>query len=162
MEAWSFYPDPLTVSAVVGFVLTALTAFWSTPSFKVLDISGITGGMFFLYGMIYVARVVYFASIPRLPAGLFSPSSPLGSALSVTGPVLFLCCWVGWLVMGYERLLVELMEQEAETEAMAQRAVAADAVKSEFLGVIGHEIRNPLSAGMTLTDLMAQAARRPN
>ena len=268
MQATSFYPDPLTVSAVVGFVLTALTVFgvllgskywmyrgfgrwtaasaltsvglfivvlrpttfiWTNLLFvvaRILTVEGnrafrgksprlpwmylagaaayisavhfehahnanariismssfdalagfvsatvllanppvgrrlglrFTGGMFSLYATIYVARVVYFASIPRLPVRLFSPSSPVGSVLSVSGPVLFLCCLVGWFVMNYERLLVDLKEQEAKTQAMAQRAAAADAAKSEFLAVIGHEIRNPLSAVLSVTDLMLQA-----
>jgi signal transduction histidine kinase len=37
---------------------------------------------------------------------------------------------------------------------MAQRAAAADAAKSEFVAIMSHEIRNPLSGVMAMTDLL--------
>jgi signal transduction histidine kinase len=138
--------------ALAGFV-SAAVLLMNPPRGRKVGLR-FTGGMFLLYAVIYVARVVYFGSIPRLSAALYMPSTPIGTALSLSGPVVFLCCWVGWVVMNYERLLVDLREQKTKAHAMAKRAAAADAAKSELLAVVGHEIRNPLSAVLNFTDLM--------
>jgi signal transduction histidine kinase len=50
----------------------------------------------------------------------------------------------------------ELAEAVKHANLMAQRASEADATKSQFVAIMSHEIRNPLSGVMAMTDLLRE------
>jgi signal transduction histidine kinase len=114
--------------------------------------------MYGVYGAVSLIRTACFLYAARFPpepgaANTFIRLEENGFFYFI-GVLCIVCCSIGWLVMTDERRYTELKEQEARAHAMAERAAAADAAKGEFLAIIGHEIRNPLSAVLSLTDLV--------
>ncbi len=67
-----------------------------------------------------------------------------------------MCCSLGWLLMFYERLIADLQRRELRARRIATRERAANRAKLDFLGMMGHEIRNPLAAALNLTDLVLE------
>ncbi len=120
--------------------------------------SKICGAMFSLFAVINIVRVAYFTSIPTLAiepnvADFFIPS-PVSRAFYIVSTVAFVCCSFAWHIMLDERLLAEVKQQETAARLLAERAEAADLAKSEFITFLSHELRNPLSAILNVTDLM--------
>jgi signal transduction histidine kinase len=64
-------------------------------------------------------------------------------------------------VLAGERRLMELGEAETRARSMAERAAEANRAKSEFVRMIGHEIRNPLSGILATTDLLLDQRLAP-
>jgi signal transduction histidine kinase len=119
-----------------------------------------TGAMFLLFAVTYITRAVYAQSIRRLPVeppltDVFN-SSFAGGAFFIIGPLIFFCCSIGWLMMICERQVAELKEQEARARSLAETAVTAEREKASLMAMMGHEIRNPLSAVLNLTDLVLE------
>ena len=119
-----------------------------------------TAGMFLLFAALYVARAVYVTLIPRLPAtppltDVFDPSVASG-AFWIAGPAVLVCCAVGWLIMTCDRLVADVKQRESASRSAAASARAANRAKAELLAVMSHEIRNPISAALNLSDLMLQ------
>jgi len=127
-----------------------------------------TGAMFTIAAVGNFIRAVYFYSAPPL-AELFAPSV-VNSAFFVGASLAMICCSFGWVLLTDEQLVMDLRHAEDKTaranrelmdaveraNAMAKRAAAADAAKSEFLAIMSHEIRNPLSGVMAMTDLLLE------
>ena len=60
------------------------------------------------------------------------------------------------------RGLLRMHEKEVEAQAKAQALTAADKRKDEFLAMLAHELRNPLSAIMTAQTLLEQQQLPPS
>jgi signal transduction histidine kinase len=132
-----------------------------------------TGGMFAVWALTLIVRAVYFQFAPRY-GSLFAPSW-INAAFLVGTSLGVVCCSVGFVLMTDERVMSDLQDAErravrANTEladavehanSMAHRAAAADAAKSEFVAVISHEIRNPLSGIMAMNDLLLDTDLTP-
>ena len=102
-----------------------------------------TGAMFALSAAVQIARAIYFHfASPMTDSGMFATpwanAANLGTALSIAS------CSIGWRVLSNERLL----------DSMAGRVAAADAGKSQFVKLMSHEIRNPLSGIKAVADLL--------
>jgi signal transduction histidine kinase len=120
-----------------------------------------TGSLYLLFAALNIARIIYFFSVPTITmdsrtSDIFLPSPP-STAYHLLGVWLVLSCSIGWLVMSYERALVEMKEEERRARSLAARAAEANRAKIDFLAMMGHEIRNPLSAVLNLTDLVLES-----
>ena len=151
---------------IIG-VLCSVTLLKKMPAGRRFGMA-FTGGMFAILALTEVARAVYFQVAPPY-SSLFSSSWANGAFL-VGAALGMVCCSFGFVLMTDERVMTEL--QAAESRAiranqelaeavehanfMAERAAAADTAKSEFVAVMSHEIRNPLSGVMAMTDLLLE------
>jgi len=120
----------------------------------------LTAWMFLLFAALYVVRAIYVTLSPPLPsnpplADIFEPTVANG-AFWIGGPAVFVACAYWWLIMTCERVVTDLGQQEAESRTLAETASAANRANVELLAVMSHEIRNPLSAALNLSDLMLQ------
>jgi signal transduction histidine kinase len=127
-----------------------------------------TGGMFAIWALTHIARAIYFyfasASVSLFAPSWINVAFILGASLGVV------CCSFGFVLMTDERVMIDLQDAESQAtranqelagavehaNSMAQQAAAADAAKSEFVAVMSHEIRNPLSGVMAMTDLLLE------
>ena len=119
-----------------------------------------------LSALLLMARSVYFAFGPRLN-GLFA-SSRIDTRLCICIGLSIAGCAAGFILLADERMIDEFRAVESRaasanrelvnalrtSEAMAERAAKADAAKSEFVAVLAHEIRNPLAAIISTTELL--------
>lgn len=139
------------IAATAAFVavvsaLCAATFLKNIPAGHILG-SRFTGGIYALAAMLELGRAIHFQFAPRHTGKVVEVSS-----MGVL--VLGACSAIGWLVLGAERRLTELEEAETRARSMAERAAAADRAKGEFVRIMGHEIRNPLSGIIATTDLL--------
>ena len=125
-----------------------------------------TGGMFAIWALTHGARAIYFY-FATPSSSLFGPSW-INTAFIVGASLGVVCCSFGFVLMTDERVMIDLKDAEdrairanrelgealKNANSMAQRAAAADAAKSEFVAIMSHEIRNPLSGVMAMTDLL--------
>ena len=132
---------------VVAAALGAATLFKNIPAGYTLG-SRFTGGVFALTATVDLVRAIHFQFMQPGHTGRFV------EATSIASFVLAACRPIGWLVLAGERRLMELGEAETHARSMAERAAEANRAKSEFVRMIGHEIRNPLGAILATTDLL--------
>jgi signal transduction histidine kinase len=102
-----------------------------------------------------LGRAIQFQFMQPGHTGRFVEATSIGSF------VLAACRPIGWLVLAGERRLMELGEAEIRARSMAERAAEANRAKSEFVRMMGHEIRNPLSAILATTDLLLDQRLAP-
>jgi signal transduction histidine kinase len=150
--------------AIIG-VLCSATLLKKMPAGRRFGMA-FTGGMFAVLALTEFGRAVYFQVAPPY-SSLFSSSWANGAFL-IGAALGMVCCSFGFVLMTDERAMTELQAAESRAiranrelaeavehaNSMAQRAAAADAAKSEFVAVMSHEIRNPLSGVMAMTDLL--------
>jgi signal transduction histidine kinase len=68
---------------------------------------------------------------------------------------------IGELAHALDRMAASLEQRGAERDAVAARLLTADQRKDEFLALLGHELRNPLSPIITGARLLAMQAGDP-
>jgi CheY-like chemotaxis protein/nitrogen-specific signal transduction histidine kinase len=76
-------------------------------------------------------------------------------SVSMIATVLGIVSWsIGFFLINHDHMAEHLREAHSRANAMAERAVHADAAKSEFLANVTHEIRTPMSGIIGLTELL--------
>ena len=117
-----------------------------------------------------MAHSLYFSFVPR-PNDLFG-SSWIDNTLCICMALSIAGCSAGFILLTDERLIDEFRAVESRTteanrelanalktsEAMAEKAAKANAAKSEFVAILAHEIRNPLAAIISTTELLRAMA----
>ncbi|WP_426196422.1 ATP-binding protein [Massilia sp. DWR3-1-1] len=68
---------------------------------------------------------------------------------------------IGELAHALDRMAASLEQRSAERDAVAARLLTADQRKDEFLALLGHELRNPLSPIITGARLLTMQASDP-
>jgi signal transduction histidine kinase len=145
--------------------LCCVTLFRKMPAGRKFGMT-LTGGMFAIWTVTYLGRAIYFQLAPSY-SSLFSPSwinvtFLMGSTVGVVW------CSVGFILMTDERVMLELKDAENRTvranrelaeaieraTSLARLAAAANAAKSESVAIMSHEIRNPLSGVLAMTDML--------
>jgi signal transduction histidine kinase len=127
-----------------------------------------TCGMFALWALGHIVRAIYFY-FASASSSLFAPSW-INGAFIIGSSLGVVYCSFGFVLMTDERVMSDLQDAERravrankelaeaveQANSMAQKAAAADAAKSEFVAVMSHEIRNPLSGIMAMNDLLLE------
>jgi len=152
--------------AIIAF-LCSITLLKVTPVERTRGMT-FTGGMYALWASILIARAIYFQFAPPM-SSLFDPSL-INAAFLVATLLGAACCSVGFVLMTDERVMMDLKDAEGRAiranqelvqavnhaNSMAQQATSADAAKSEFVAAMSHEIRNPLSGIMVITEVLLE------
>ncbi|HTB14300.1 MAG TPA: response regulator [Bryobacteraceae bacterium] len=113
---------------------------------------GFTVSAMALFGMIQLARIVYVYFLPPMTS-YFVPSMVFAALM--VGTVLGVVAWsFGFFLINHDHLVEHLREAQAHANSMAERAVQADSVKSDFLANVSHEIRTPMNGIIGLTELL--------
>jgi signal transduction histidine kinase len=129
--------------------------------------AAITSGFCALSAALLVCRAAYFCIVPSvssLSVGGVDGLLAAGVLLAITG------CSAGFLLLTDERSIAELKEAEVRqirandelgkalrvSESLRERLAKNDAAKSEFVAMMTHEIRNPLSAMMATAELLME------
>ncbi len=132
-------------------LLCCVTLLKNVPSGNSVG-SKFTAGLLAVFALISVARATYYLLAPPLTG--FYDTVWIG-AFSYYAQDLFIVFFiVGWLVMTNERRLVDLKQERAASDSIAQRSAALDAKKTDLIGVLGHEVRNPLAGLSAVMELM--------
>ncbi len=149
----------------VVFAMCFVTLLKENPARRTLGML-LTSISFALSALILMARSLYFSFGPRLN-DLFA-SSWIDNSLCICIALSIAGCAAGFILLADERLVDEFRAVESRaaganrelvnalktSEAMAEKAAKADAAKSEFVAVMAHEIRNPLAAIISTTELL--------
>jgi signal transduction histidine kinase len=174
------YVDPSVNERIVAMssflaivaVLCSSTLLKEMPVGRTLGVT-FTSVMFGIWALILIARAVFFQFAPP-SSSLFAPSWINGAFLVATS-LGVACCSVGFVLMTDERVMIDLKDAESRAihanqelvealnhaNAMTQQANAADAAKSVFVVTMSHEIRNPLSGIMAITELLLETDLTP-
>ncbi len=119
------------------------------------------------------ARGFLFASLPLTISGLVLVAEFLSDAETTSlaglvgfrvGMALHLGVFCVALMLRYGGLKAELQQQEGERRLAEQRVAeenAANAAKSEFLAMVGHEIRTPINIVLGFTALLRETPLTP-
>ncbi len=155
---YRFGQNNLNARIVTLSIYLAIFSFVAAAQFLMLSRHGYRLSIRFtaialaLHGLTQMVKGIYFAQATTLPS-LYAPSTMY--AVAMIGTVMGIMCWsIGFLLISHDHLVEHLTEARSRANAMAERAVQADAAKSEFLANVSHEIRTPMSGMIGLTDIL--------
>jgi signal transduction histidine kinase len=111
-----------------------------------------TAGVFAMFAASSLVRAIYYLLGPHLTA--FYDTTFAGLLSFGTQNLFTVGSMVGWLVMTNERRLADLKQQRAVSDSRAQQSAALDAKRTDLIGELGHEVRNPLAGLSAVMELM--------
>lgn len=134
--------------------------------------AAVTSGCFALAAVLLISRAAYFCIVAlrsSLATGWVDSALTASILLAITG------CSVGLMLLTEERSVAELREAEARhirvndelanalktSESLRERVANSDAVRSEFVAMMTHEIRNPLGAIIATAELLIETELTP-
>ncbi len=133
----------LSMWCLLGFVF-----YWRTVNHSPLsEYSGVSASGVVLFALLLYSALIWFVKHLWAKASL----EEVRTALSVEGGVLILIVFVGLVVMLYIQNLVREKHETLEREKM--RAVESSLAKSRFLFNMSHDIRTPMNAIISYTNL---------